>query len=259
MKFFIKKNKNPLMTIISVVPGIDIDPLVKPEASSRFLPDWWKHIPSNAQVPNESFAHLTSQTAKKCPSFAHWFSQGVILRAWCDISLKYNKEDNMFIWTAGKEGSPYRVDWHDNNQFIDHVEFNFQGQTAKFIFKLDCPWRIITPKGWSVYQLPLFYHFNKQWTILPGIIDTDVHHEINQQVAYFPEGETILIPKGTPLVQYIPFERKKNTFQVRYRSAEDAYLLESRWVQLRSKWRKGYLEAIKYEDERESLMEEDTK
>jgi hypothetical protein len=57
-------------------------------------------------------------------------------------------------------------------------------------------------------QLPLFYHFNKNFSVLPGVIDTDIHHEINQQVLYHGGNDKIRINRGDPFALYIPFERK---------------------------------------------------
>ena len=89
------------------------------------------------------------------------------------------------------------------------------------VFKFISPWNLITPKGYSVLQLPMFYHFSNDFSVLPGIIHTDTHHELNQQILYHGEGKEIFIRRGTPLVQYIPFKRSKYNITTRDSTVED--------------------------------------
>ena len=52
--------------------------------------------------------------------------------------------------------------------------------------------------GWSVWQLPMYYDFNPLFEVLPGIIWSDRHHEINQQMLMKRYGE-FTIKRGTHL------------------------------------------------------------
>ena len=54
--------------------------------------------------------------------------------------------------------------------------------------------------------------YNKYNTCFPGIIDTDIYHDINVQMAYSGNEEEIFIKRGTPLCVYIPFKRTKYNF-----------------------------------------------
>lgn len=64
-------------------------------------------------------------------------------------------------------------------------------------------------------QLPLTYHFDNQFSIMPGVIDTDMYYELNQQVLYFGDSEDVVIPRGTPLVLYVPFKRESLDLEIR--------------------------------------------
>ena len=44
---------------------------------------------------------------------------------------------------------------------------------------------------------------------MPGVIDTDIFHEINMQLVYLTDEKEVFIKRGTPLVQYVPFKRSK--------------------------------------------------
>jgi hypothetical protein len=137
---------------------------------------------------------------------------------WSDVFL--TEKNNEFSWRTST--AKFAWDFHGNDQMLDYTEANFNGIKGQFVFKAICPWRIITPPGWSVLQLPLFYHFNKEWSVFPGVIDTDIHHEINQQVLYHGEGKEVQIKMGDPFVLYIPFKRSnKLNHEVRYQTAEE--------------------------------------
>ena len=186
---FSKKNK---IQFISTVEGLESIEECLPKPAKHFIPKWFKDIPSQ-----------NTMSVKSCPSFPDYFSQGYIIPMWSDVEIlkteagwTWRNFTEQFVWNA-----------HSNDQFLDYVPASFNGVEGQFVFKPTCPWRIITPPGWSVLQLPLFYHFNKDYSILPGIIDTDIHHEINQQVLYHGNGNPVKIKTGDPFVLYIPFKR----------------------------------------------------
>ena len=105
---------------------------------------------------------------------------------------------------------------------LDYKKATFNGVDGQFVFKAISPWKIITPPGWSVLQLPLFYHFNQEWSVMPGVIDTDIHSEINQQILYHGNGKEVVIKCGDPLVLYIPFKRSDKLKQeVRYQTPKE--------------------------------------
>ena len=192
------KNKKPFIKFVSKIKGLELIEDCVPKPATKFIPSWFKNIPVFTQ-PRDP------KTVRQCPSFPDFFSSGYIVPMWMDSILSYDKI--MDRWSTEHSGI---VDWtiHGNSQFLDYTEVNVFGSEASFVFKAECPWFIITPPGYSVLQLPVFYHFNKDWSVLPGIIDTDIHHEINQQVLYHGEGKDVLIPRGAPFVMYIPYKRE---------------------------------------------------
>lgn len=237
-----KKKNQPEITVVATFPGMTEDKSIQPVPAHKFYPAWWKNMPTD--LPWTESKYRLRGTAKVCPSFVHWFSKGIIIPAWCDMSFNYDTKTQTWTWTAGRN-SPYSVDVHYNDQFLDYTDFLNKGLKADFIFKLICPWRIITSEGWSVLQVPLFYHNEQEWSILPGIIDTDVQHQINQQVVYYGKGKEIVIPKGAPLAHYMPFERSKTTLEVRDETPEDKRRFEAASNRIESQFRHGYRDAHK--------------
>lgn len=208
---------------ISTIEGLDSIKECLPRPAKHFIPQWFKDIPSNGL-----------DNIKVCPGILDYFSQGYIIPMWCDSSIlktdigwSWKTSDNKFGWSL-----------HENFQFLDYNKASFNGIDAQFVFKTNCPWRIITPPGWSVLQLPLFYHFNKDWSILPGIIDTDVHHEINQQVLYHGNGKNVEIKYGEPFVLYIPFKRSNKLKNIiRYKNKKDNLLFKKNELIIASEFR----------------------
>ena len=184
--------KSDKIQFVSIIEGLESIEKTLPKPAKYFIPEWFKNIPSTSPM-----------SVKKCPSFPDYFSQGYIVPMWSDVLL--TQKENQFSWQVPE--SSFDWDFHSNDQLIDHKKINFNGVEGQFVFKAICPWRIITPPGWSVLQLPLFYHFNQEWSVLPGIIDTDIHHEVNQQVLYHGNGNPVRINPGDPFVLYIPFKR----------------------------------------------------
>jgi hypothetical protein len=203
----VKFGKSDKIQFISTVKGLETFEECLPRPAKHFIPKWFKDIPSRI-----------GGTVKDCPSFPDYFSEGYILPMWSDVTMNFLHGEPRW------ELSARRFNWetHANMQLMDYVTPNVQGVDAQFVFKADCPWRIITPPGWSVLQLPLFYHFNQEWSVLPGIVDTDIHSIINQQVLYHGNGKEIKINCGDPFVLYIPFKRSnKLKHEVRYQTEKE--------------------------------------
>lgn len=88
-------------------------------------------------------------------------------------------------------------------------------KVGKFIGKLNNPWLIETPKGWSM----LFTNPLNRWSnleIVSGIVDTDSYHS-HVNFPFFwrgsEEGEWV-IKKGTPLINCIPIKRSSPSMKV---------------------------------------------
>jgi len=213
----IKKDIN----FVSSVEGLSYVEECQPKPANKHTPKWWK------ETKNKPFLETLNEQVfgniKNCPSFPDFFSQGFIIPMWCDTIIRYNKTTQVFDWKTSSKAFSWDV--HNNYQFLDDVNFNKFGSDALVVAKANCPWKIITKPGYSVLQLPVFYHYNNSFSVMPGVIDTDMHHTINQQVMVFSNEEEIFIEKGTPFVQYIPFKREDFTYNVREVNKKDKKIL----------------------------------
>lgn len=226
---FFKKEEKPYIKVWSSVPGLE--EVCPPVSPLECLPDWFKTMPKD--VTRNAVLH--PGTAKRCPSFVDYFSQGIVIKLWCDVALSI-KEDNTYEVYTPEDVFQFKN--HGNEQFLDHIP-NQGGMSM--VLKALCPWRIMTPPGWSVLQLPMAYNFDADFTVLPGTIWTDIHHEVNQQMAFHKPGE-YLLKRGTPLATYIPFKREKVELQIERMTPELQHRNQVSYYWWASKFKGGYKE-----------------
>jgi hypothetical protein len=224
---------NPSVEFISDIPGLSLIDECKPQPIQKFIPEWWK------DMPNEKTTHDIDKTtfgnAKVCPSFADYFSNGFVIPMWVDSYLYYNNEEDVYKWRTASEIFEWST--HPNHQYIDNVSHKYMGKDSYFIFKILCPWRVITSPGYSLYQLPTFYNFNEDFSAVPGVRDSSIYHEMNIQILIHSNKKEIFIPRGTPLAHYIPFKKEKIKYDVREKNNKDAIKLFSNHLNLRTKFR----------------------
>jgi hypothetical protein len=214
------KRKEPLIQFVSTIPGLSFIDECIPKPALKYIPDWWKETPFIDST--HTMGKVTGGNVKNCPSFMDYFSQGYVLPMWADTILSYDSETKTWAWKSADDKFKWSV--HENGQYLNTVSHSFLGSDSYFIFKAQCPWRIITKPGYSTYQLPVFYHFNKDFSVLPGIRDSDTYHQINPQVVIHSDKKEIFIPRGTPLAQYVPFKREKNNGLVRDMEERDSLI-----------------------------------
>lgn len=213
---------------VSRVPGLADIEWARPKPAKSFVPSWFKSMPASVQTYDGII-----NTARSCPALPDYFSQGYIMPMWMDSELTYDQETQNFTTSSSKLFPEWT--FHPHSQFLDHVDSSSFGIKTDIVFKARCPWFAITEPGWSVLQLPIFYNFNKNWTVLPGVVDTDIHHELNQQVLFHSNNEKITINAGEAFVLYVPFKRQKTKYEVRDNTEKDIKLFQSQSLEINAK------------------------
>jgi hypothetical protein len=133
------------------------------------------------------------------------FNQGIVLPMWTDTILSH--DDTQHYWRTSN--NLFKWDFHHDWQFIDHLDKpNF-----KKVYKAESPWYIKTKPNVSVFQFPMFFEFNQDWTVIPGVLNTDIAHQLNQQVVYTSDKKEIMIPRGQAFAWYVPFVRTDFTYK----------------------------------------------
>jgi hypothetical protein len=238
--------KTPTIKFISTVEGLSDVIDCKPKPAGQYTPLWWKNVPMIKT--NIGFDGVEAGSIKNCPSFPDFFSQGYIMPMWADTLLYIDNETQ--TWKARQSSKDFSLHIHPPYQYLDHVDHKFMGKDSYFIFKLHSPWQIMTDPGYSIYQMPTFYHFNEDFSILPGIIDTDIYYQTNLQLVIHSNKKEILIPRGTPLAHYVIYKREKINGLVRDANKKDKHLIKKLETRFTTKFG-GSKEYIKMRKERD--------
>ena len=215
----------PKVELITTIPGLNEIKDALPKPASKFIPDWWKNtptVPTTFNIDGVSFGNV-----KVCPAFPDYFNKGFIVPMWVDSFLFYTdkNEDGIPEWKWRTANDQFIWELHTNEQYLNNVPHKFFGKESYFIFKSRLPWYVFTPPGYSLYQLPPFFHFNEDFSAIPGVRNTDTYHEMNIQLVIHSKNKEIFIPRGTPLAHYIPFKREAIDLEVRCATGEDTNLI----------------------------------
>jgi len=245
--------KDNKVTFWSTIKGLE--ELVPPEPAKKHIPEWWKKTPPYGEkLEGEEVTikdKIERSTVKVCPAINDWFLQGYVLRMWCDFHVEIKEDEAWSSNFAFPENymSPYI---EQSNTYIKWLPKQHK-KNAVAMLRLDSPWRMKTPAGYSSYQFPMQYHFNPDFDVPAGAIWTDEYHMINPQLIIKHYGE-IKIERGTPLCVYVPYKREPNdSFQYEIkRRDEECEILEGKTLLMSgSKFGGGYKEMQK-EKEKET-------
>jgi hypothetical protein len=236
---------------ISSIPHLSKIEECSPKVMPKSIPDWWKKTSIGEHSIEEDGVDFGN--VKNCPSFPDYFSQGYYIPMWADTIINFDKKTGDWFWKTSS--TDFKWEFHDSSQFIDFASPLVNGKSGYAVFKGLSPWSMITPQGYSVLQLPMFYNFNEDFTVLPGIFASDVEHTLNIQVLIHSDKKEIVIERGTPLAHYIPFKRD-NVLPMEYRDAteEDKEKIETSKLYYKTKFFHGkeYLRRKKEKEEEQS-------
>jgi hypothetical protein len=86
---------------------------------------------------------------------------------------------------------------------------------CKVLLKLETPWRVITPPGYSVLYMDPTYQFDPVLQAMPGILNTDYWNESNMFFFVKQKGIQFSVNFGDPLITHVPIKREKIPLEVR--------------------------------------------
>lgn len=181
-----------------------------PRPANKFIPNWFKELPNSYHKSGNPIEFVGDKleiglTMKKCPPVLDYLCSGYIIPLWADLIVDDTQDDKTkFGWYTPEA----MVDGHTEQQLTgSNILQENKGPT---VYKLNCPWRIKTPKGYSCYIFSPRYADTNGIEILPAVVDTDQQHVINYPFLYKPKEsrKQTIIPNGTPVVQVFPFKRE---------------------------------------------------
>jgi len=182
---------------------VHLEAFPKPEKAAKFTPDWYK------KLERQTGDHPNSGTAKRCIPMLETFHRGYIIPLWCDLFVRCQGEDMQLDFPSTL---PMResLGQHGQVQIENHPLSDMP--YGKLPLKFINPWIIETADNWSCLFTSPLNHMEKRFKILDGVVDTDSYYNnINLPFIWTGGDGEFFIPKGTPLVQVIPFERVETT------------------------------------------------
>ncbi len=207
------------------------------QTSSHFIPDWWQKVPhwqdDEVKEANKTDNIGNKGTVRRCPAIPEFMGMGFTVPLWCDVRIEIFDDGS---WKWNSPAKEFHFDSHGPSQFHDWVPKHAR---PTIILKPQCPWRVKTPPGISMLQLPMFWHFNPNFTVAPGVIWGDIHHEINQQMMFHKKG-VFNLQRGTPLAQYIPIRRENIPHAVTNETPELRNARNTSYYHVRTKFTGGY-------------------
>lgn len=221
------------------------------QPSKYFLPQWFKdmdeYITQDAVHEKgqrfyfgrnkETAIKTAGGTVKRCPAIVDLLTEGYIIPMWADFLVQRDMEtlewDNKMM--------EYGIEFHGKKQIsgwkLKKTDFP---EGVKFVN----PWRIYTPPGYSVMFMAPTYQFEKRFTVLPGIVETDSYHHINFPSIWHTTKDAI-IERGTPFIQVIPFKRDNWDFDVSQMTETDIENDAREKSELNTKFKNSYRNIVR--------------
>jgi len=184
-----------------------IDPIVP---ASEALPDWYENAKLTWGDGKPYESRNGGKNFKTCPAIFDTLIQGYIVPLWADIYVEPSGEFingvsiPRFIWKpdGGEFMTMFPLGVSEDMPMVEKSNLP--------IWKLNSPWFLKTPKGYSTLQLPPLNDRDSRFEAVAGIICTDEYPTyINIPFMWTaPQDYEGVLLKGTPLAQIIPFKRE---------------------------------------------------
>lgn len=179
----------------------------KPFPAKKNIPDYYKNLPMHQKQDYPKYG-----TAKRCIPFLDALTCGYYICSSFDMMFKklpngkvaIHLHDSLDKETIDKAN--FGVNYHQINQIGKPREFFYENE-INIVFKLNNPWSIKTPKGYScLFTNPTNRKLKHR--VLEGIVDTDDYKgKINFPFILKEFDNYLIIRKGEPLILVFPFKR----------------------------------------------------
>jgi hypothetical protein len=179
------------------------DWITEPVPAVAAMPQWYKDMESFAGKKELVVSERkTNQTAKRCIPLREGMTAGYYITTPADMIVTVNAEtgDSSFTWLTYTD----LLTAHDPFQIEG---FPITSEFTAIPFKFYNPYLITTPPGYSCLFISPLLRPDIPFYTLPAVVDTD-KHDVPIHLPFFLRKDFEgLVPKGTPMVQVIPFKR----------------------------------------------------
>ena len=211
---------------ITFVPSVhssmhDKIKLIPPQPASWTIPEWYKTLAKHERSNSEKTLHPVNYAGtdgaavatKQCPPFLDAMTAG----------YHYVLEDDLNVDIDPDTGKPI-LWWTGDVMIIDHrptIELPVPEGHHPIHYGFKMGWYYETPPGYSVLITHPMNRYDLPFTVQSGIVESDIWG-LPVFIAFFlKKGFRGVIPKGTPIMQIIPF--KRDDWEMKVDLSEEAY------------------------------------
>lgn len=202
---------------IKLTPFSEMAELVIPPPSkaSNFLPEWFKNAPNhesdyNGNKMSRRHAGGTTATMRGCNPFLDTLTGGYIFQLAADVEFHFDGQEFVPRWLVDFP----LVSGQGHYQSIGLPRLDERSYTS---WKWLSGWKMTTPKGYSTLFTHPFNRHDLPFRTFSGIVETDkfeLQTDFPFQLIPEPGVDHVLIKKGTPICQAIPFKRENWDSQI---------------------------------------------
>lgn len=187
-----------------VIEFMNIDQMSTLRPEKITLPKWYKDMPVTAKL--FSSQDIPDLTIKRCIPVLDALTTGYYLVTTVDYTFSKNKETGDYMFQGPQDIMQTKpISMHPTTQIST---INLSPEYIDYAFKWSNSWMIKTPPGYSCLFVHPLSDAESPFKSLDAVVDTDTFF----MPVLFPflmknnfEGT---IPKGTPVIQIIPFKRE---------------------------------------------------
>jgi hypothetical protein len=157
----------------------------------------------------------------RCPGIISVNNLGWCLVNYQDIEIKTWGHDREFTWKSEIDqkkllGYNY-IHYHNFDQLKKFKDF--RKDTLHTLIKIQSPWFVTIPEGYSLLCIPIPYHDDIRFTAATGILKG--MNDLNAQLFWHVKNGTEIIKKGTLLAQYILLKNEEVDHTISVATDED--------------------------------------
>jgi hypothetical protein len=178
----------------------------------QIVPQWYKDSPMYTEGKSPRFLPTTNTTMKACVPFLDTLTTGYYIPLQSDILVEYI--DNQINLTWGY-GNPVNI---RETSSASTLPIPHGCHDTHFTWSL--PSIIQLPKNYSAIFTHPLNRFDLPFVTLSGIVDGDFIMGAGSYPFFIKENFEGIIPRGTPIAQFIPFKTEE------WISEEDTSLIE---------------------------------
>jgi|DEB0MinimDraft_6_1074348.scaffolds.fasta_scaffold07445_3 hypothetical protein len=181
------------------------------QSANKFLPNWYKEMKIGSEKENNI-------NAKNCPAIQDLITTGFVIPLWSNLRFETINEDdntithNWFMSATGLGNGSNMDEWISKHDFGQTIGMDYGKLAEGSTLKINCPYVIEVPDGYSIYYYDPFYHFRKDIRCLSGIVDNDKFGEVNFPFEILKDN--FYIEAGTPLIHCIVFKRDNEKLEI---------------------------------------------